>query len=169
MWAQQALDFVKAHGDWAPWVVFALAFGESIAVISLLIPATFILVGLGALVEAGNIPLLPVWAGAVAGGVFGDALSYWIGLMLKERTHRVWPFRKYPEMLDRGERFFKRYGVWGVVIGRFFGPLRAVVPLVAGAFSMPTMIFMLANVTSAMAWAFLLLAPGAAAMRMLGW
>ena len=31
----------------------------------------------------------------------------------------------------------KKWGVPGIFIGRFFGPLRAVVPLIAGIFEMP--------------------------------
>lgn len=46
--------FVKEHEIWAVPIVFLLAFGESLAFISLLIPATVILLGLGALIgESG--------------------------------------------------------------------------------------------------------------------
>jgi membrane protein DedA with SNARE-associated domain len=41
------------------------------------------------------------------------------------------------------------------------------VPLVIGVFEMPLRTFMLANVASAMIWAFALLAPGFAALRVL--
>ncbi|MDR6954009.1 membrane protein DedA with SNARE-associated domain [Ancylobacter sp. 3268] len=164
-WAHDALAFVETHAHLAPYIVFALAFGESLAVISLLVPATFILIGIGALIEAGGIALLPVWAAAAAGAALGDAVSYWVGFHLKEHTRRLWPFTRHPQMLERGERFFHRYGSWSVFIGRFFGPIRAVIPLVAGMFAMPQLIFQMANIASAMLWAFVLLAPGAAVMK----
>jgi membrane protein DedA with SNARE-associated domain len=44
--------------------------------------------------------------------------------------------------------------------GRFFGPLRASVPLVAGIFDMPFWRFQIANVTSAFVWAAVLLTLG---------
>ena len=53
----------------------------------------------------------------------------------------------------RGISFFKRYGVHSVFIGRFLGPLRAVVPLVAGMMHMPPLRFNTANVLSAVVWA----------------
>lgn len=168
IWAQEALSFVQAHAHWAPYVAFALAFGESLAVISLVVPATFILIGMGPIIEAGGIALLPVWAGAALGAALGDAVSYWVGFWLKDRAHRLWPFTTHPQMLERGERFFHRHGSWSVFIGRFFGPIRAVIPLVAGMFAMPHFIFQMANIASAMLWAFLLLAPGAAAMKFWG-
>lgn len=168
-YARDALAFVEAHAHLAPYIAFALAFGESIAVLSLFFPATFVLIGLGPIIEAGGAPFAPVWAAAVAGASLGDALSYWIGRHFKDSARHIWPLRNYPEMLARGERFFRSYGSWSVFIGRFFGPLRAVVPLVAGMFGMPHLIFQMANVTSAMVWAFILLAPGAAAVKLLGW
>jgi len=64
-------------------------------------------------------------------------------------------------MLARGVRFFQRWGIIGIAIGRFFGPLRATVPLAAGIFQMPWLTFQLANFISAFLWAGVLLAPGA--------
>ncbi|MGA0561619.1 DedA family protein [Ancylobacter sp. VNQ12] len=168
-YARDALAFVEAHAHWAPYIAFILAFGESLAVLSLFFPATFVLIGLGPIIEAGGAPFLPVWAAAAGGAALGDALSYWVGHYFKDSARQAWPLRHYPDMLERGERFFHRFGSWSVFLGRFFGPLRAVVPLVAGMFAMPHVIFQMANVASAMLWAFVLLAPGAAAMKVLGW
>jgi len=49
-----AVDFVRENAVWAPPIVFALAFGESLAFISLLIPAWGALVAIGALVGAAH-------------------------------------------------------------------------------------------------------------------
>jgi membrane protein DedA with SNARE-associated domain len=54
----------------------------------------------------------------------------------------------------------RRWGIPGIFIGRFFGPLRASVPLVAGIFEMPYWRFQFANVTSAFLWAAVLLTIG---------
>ncbi|MFZ4834969.1 DedA family protein [Rouxiella sp. Mn2063] len=154
-------EFVRQHQSWAVPIAFVLAFGESLAFLSLLLPATVILLGLGALIGESGIPFWPVWAGAAAGAFFGDWLSYWVGVHYKDRVHGFWPFTRHPQMLDRGHRFFERWGIAGAFIGRFFGPLRAVVPLVAGICEMPQRYFQLANVASALLWAFGVLAPGA--------
>jgi membrane protein DedA with SNARE-associated domain len=47
-YAQQISDFVREHEAWAPPIVFALAFGESLAFISPLVPAWAALVAIGA-------------------------------------------------------------------------------------------------------------------------
>ena len=61
--AQDVIEFVRAHEAWAAPIVFALAFGESLAFLSLLIPAWGALVAMGALIEAGDLAFLPIWIG----------------------------------------------------------------------------------------------------------
>ena len=127
---------------------------------SLLLPATVILLALGALIGESGIAFWPIWAAAAVGAFFGDWLSYWIGYHYQDRVAHMWPLSRNPQLLARGHAFFERWGVLGIFIGRFFGPLRAVVPLVGGICGMPQRYFQLANVTSAMIWAFGILAPG---------
>jgi membrane protein DedA with SNARE-associated domain len=166
-YGQELLDFVKANAAWAPLIVLGFSFAESLAVVGVFVPATVILVGIGALIGASDIEFWPVWAGTVVGAIVGDLVSYWIGIRLKDRARTIWPLSRYPGMYDRGERFFRRWGVWSLFLGRFFGPVRGMVPLVAGVFEMPFVLFTLANIASAMIWAFVLLAPGFAALHML--
>lgn len=156
------LEFVRAHAAWAPFLVAALTFAESLAVISFVVPATVILVGIGGLVGASGIAFWPVWAGAVAGAVLGDWLSYGVGRYLQDGIDRTWPFSRYPHFVRHAEAFTRRWGVWSVFIGRFSGPLRAFVPLAAGVFDLPFWTFQAANISSALIWAFILLAPGEA-------
>lgn len=154
--------FVQANQHYGPLIVGLLAFGESLALVSLLIPATVLLVGIGALIGvAGGIDFAPVWAGAVIGAVLGDLVSYAAGRRYKQGIVSIWPFYKYPDLLERGEAFVRKHGPWGVFAGRFFGPLRAFVPLAAGIFAMPLFLFAMVSIASAMTWALLLLAPGA--------
>ena len=158
-------DFTRENEIWALPIIFFLAFGESLAFLSLLLPATVILLGLGALIGESNITFWPIWLAAALGAFFGDWLSYWFGFHYKENVRKMWPISRNPQMIDKGYRFFDRWGVWGIFFGRFFGPLRAVVPLVAGICAMPQRHFQLANIASAMIWAFGILAPGALGLK----
>lgn len=164
---QPFLEFVKTNEMWTPAVTALLTFFESIPVIGFFVPATVILVAIGALVGVTDIPFLPVWAGTVAGALGGDVFAYWIGDKLKYRAVQVWPLSRYPGSYARGEKFFRKWGIWGIFFGRFFGPVRGTVPLVAGIFEMPFVLFMAASIASAMLWAFVLLAPGFAALQVL--
>jgi membrane protein DedA with SNARE-associated domain len=160
LYAQSVIAFVRDNAAWAPPIVFALAFGESLAFISLLIPAWGALVAIGALIGPSGINFWPVWIAAALGAAFGDWLSYWIGLKLEYSVAHIWPLSRHPELLPRWEAFMKKWGIPCIFIGRFFGPLRAVVPLIAGIFEMPFWRFQIANFSSAFVWAAVLLTLG---------
>jgi membrane protein DedA with SNARE-associated domain len=165
------LDFVRDNRAWTAPIVAVLAFSESLAILSLLVPATVLLVGIGALIGAAGITLATaefwtIWLAGSFGAVLGDWVSYEFGRCFDQRVRTLWPLNRRPDLVDRAELFIRRHGVWGVFLGRFFGPLRALVPIAAGIFDMPRGRFQLANVASALLWALALLAPGAG---LLGW
>jgi len=166
---QQLVDFARVHELWAPPIVFALAFGESLAFVSLLIPAWAALVGIGVLIGAGDLSFWPVWIAGSLGAAFGDWLSYWIGLKLGPPVAHIWPLSDHPALLPKGEAFVKRWGAPAIFVGRFFGPLRASVPLVAGIFRMPFWSFQIANFTSAFVWAAVLLTLGDVVAKVFQW
>jgi undecaprenyl-diphosphatase len=157
---QPTLDFISAHSGWAFPILFITSFGESFAFVSLLFPGTSILIVAGTLMSAGSLPFWPIMAGAIIGAVFGDSVSYWLGRRYGGNLVRIWPFSRNADLLANGVKFFEKHGGKSVFIGRFFGPVRAVIPLVAGIMRMPRGRFWLANVTSAFVWAPMLLLAG---------
>lgn len=159
-YAQQIINFVQENRGWAAPIVFALCFAESLAFISLLIPAWAALVGIGALIAASDIPLWPVWIAGAVGAALGDWLSYWLGKVLGTRVYHYWPLSRHPQLIPKAEHFVEKWGAVAIFVGRFSGPLRATVPLVAGIFRMPAARFQLANWSSAFVWAFVLLTIG---------
>ena len=159
-YAQQAVEFVRVHEAWAAPVGFALAFGESLVFVSLLAPAWAALIAIGALIRAGNLDFWPIWVGSSIGAAIGDWVSYWLGLKIGRPIASVWPLSRRPELLPTAEAFVRRWGVAAIIVGRFFGPLRASVPLVAGVFRMPYWRFQIANFSSAFLWTAVLLIFG---------
>jgi membrane protein DedA with SNARE-associated domain len=157
---QPTLDFISAHSGWAFPVIFITSFGESFAFLSLLFPGTSILIVAGTLMSTGSLPYWPVLSGAIVGAVLGDSVSFWLGHRFGGGIGRIWPFTRNPDLLPSGVRFFARHGGKSVFIGRFFGPIRAVIPLAAGIMRMPRGWFWFANVTSAIVWAPMLLFAG---------
>ncbi|MCK4607848.1 MAG: phosphatase PAP2 family protein, partial [Gammaproteobacteria bacterium] len=99
-----------------------------------------------------------IWA--MSGAVLGDFISYLVGFHYKSRIHKVWPFTRYPEWLAKGERFFANHGGKSIIIGRFFGPARSMVPLIAGTLNMRPLRFLLFAIPSASAWAVGYMIPG---------
>jgi membrane protein DedA with SNARE-associated domain len=157
---QPIIEFVRLHQAWAAPIVAALCFAESLAFISLLIPAWGVLVGLGALISASGLSFWPIMIAGALGAACGDWLSYWVGLKLENRVYHMWPLSQHPDVIPAGEAFIKKWGVAAIVIARFSGPLRASVPIVAGVFAMPYWPFQIANFSSAFLWAWVLLTLG---------
>lgn len=166
-YVEPTVAFIQANRAWAPPIVFALAFGESLAFMSLILPSTVFLIAIGGMLGASGIEFWPVWIAAGFGGSLGYAISYWAGLYFKDSIHKAWPFSRYPEMIPKGRQFFDKYGVFGVFLGHFFGPVRAVIPVVAGMYAMRQLPFQIANVSSAFLWAAGVLAPTTLGMKWL--
>lgn len=137
-----------------------MATAESLAIIGVLIPGVVILFGAGVLIGTGVLDFWSMCLWAVAGAVLGDGLSYWLGHHFEYLTERWRWFRLHPDHLQKGIDFFRKYGDISVALGRFFGPIRAIVPLVAGLMHMSPQRFFTANVLSAFVWAPAYLAPG---------
>ena len=163
--ADWLLAFARHHPESAFAIAFIVSFGESFAGLSFLVPGTTILIAIGALLRAIDAELwgfFPVWLAAAVGAILGDWISYWIGHRFKEHVLSAWPISHYRGQMDGALRFFGRWGVWAIFLGRFTGPLRATVPLVAGISQMKFWPFQIANVTSALIWSASLLLLGAA-------
>lgn len=159
------IHFIRLHSVWAGPVMFVVSFGESFVGLSLLFPGTTIMVLAGTLVRwpfnpHGVLDAWPLLVGGVLGAVSGDAISFWFGRRFGHVLDKHWYFVRHPELLSRGYRFFDRYGTASVFIGRFFGPVRAAIPLVAGIMKMSWRQFWVANLASALVWAPALLLLG---------
>lgn len=159
--AIQALTaWLAANPGWVAGAIFMTALLESLAMAGLLVPGVAILFATSVLAGKAGIPVLEILAWGAAGAIVGDGLSFWLGRQFRGRLHQIWPFRRHPAMLRRAELLFVRHGGKSVVIGRFVGPVRPVIPMVAGAFGMPARRFTLVNLASALAWAPFYLLPG---------
>jgi membrane protein DedA with SNARE-associated domain/membrane-associated phospholipid phosphatase len=154
------LDWTRQHPQWAELAVFGVAFGESLAVVGLLLPGIFLLFGAGALIALGVLDMWTTLACAALGASLGDGISFWIGRHYHQRLRVMWPLRRYPELLNRGVDFFCRHGGKSILLGRFIGPLRPFIPAVAGMLDMPVWRYVAINIVSALAWAPVYILPG---------
>jgi membrane protein DedA with SNARE-associated domain len=160
----ETVQFISQHSGWTFLIIFLTVFGESFAFVSLVFPGTTIMVAAGLLVPGGTIHLFPLLSGAILGAVLGDSISYWLGLQFGTSIKASWPFSRNPALLEHGEVLFRHFGGASVFIGRFFGPFRASVPLIAGIMKMSALQFWVANIASALIWAPALLLPGSIAV-----
>jgi membrane protein DedA with SNARE-associated domain/membrane-associated phospholipid phosphatase len=154
------LTWLDQHRFWAGLILYWIALAESLAFVGLALPGVALMFGVGALIGAGVLEFWPMVAWAAAGAITGDTLSFWVGRRYRTRLRSIWPFRQHPQLLFRGERFFERYGGKSILLGRFVGPVRGTIPLVAGMLDMRPGRFIPVETGSALAWAPAYLLPG---------
>ena len=141
-------------------VVLAISLVESLALVGLLVPGVVLITSAASLAGHQDIAVAWLIVAAFIGAVLGDGISFVLGFKYREQVTQRWPLSQHPEWLARGRRFFRRYGVWSVFIGRFVGPVRPIIPLVAGMMRMPPRTFVWANLASAALWAPAYVLPG---------
>ena len=154
------LAWITQHTYYAGIVVFIIALAESLALVGLLIPGTVIMFGIGVLVATGAMNLWATLAWAATGAIVGDGISYWLGHRYREQLRLRWPFSRYPQLLTRGEIYFHQHGDKSVFLGRFIGPIRPIIPVVAGMLEMSPRRFYFVNILSALGWAPVHIIPG---------
>jgi len=159
-WTQDLLNWMSANPGWAGFWVFVMSFVESLAFVGILIPGIIILFGLGALISLGALDMLPIWLWGSLGAFAGDIISYAIGRRYRSHLAEVWPFSKFPRMLERGRDYFSVHGPKSVVVGRFIGPLRPVIPVTAGMLGLAPRRFLLVDIPACIVWTPSYLIPG---------
>ncbi len=134
-WLQETFNLLPAGGLFVA-AVFLIAFFEALVGIGLIMPGSVLTVFSGWLSFQGKAPIELVMAAAACGALAGDLLSYWLGARF---GIHLWDWRvlkKRRHLLRLAEVFFIEHGGKGVFFGRFLGPIRGLIPFVAGASQM---------------------------------
>jgi membrane protein DedA with SNARE-associated domain/membrane-associated phospholipid phosphatase len=128
-------DVGTALGPWTYLLVGFLAFAETGAFLGFIAPGeTAVIVG-GLVAGQGEISLLVLIAVVWVCAVLGDITSFELG----RRRGRDWLLRHgerlkiTEERLEQVERFFEQRGSLTIVVGRFLGFVRPLLPFIAGA------------------------------------
>jgi membrane protein DedA with SNARE-associated domain len=159
--------FVSANAWLAYLTLFLAALLEAVPVVGSVIPGSTIILALSALVPGGDLQLPWVLAAAVAGAVLGDGSAFWVGHRTQREILSTWPMANYPGVVAQSEAFFRRWGALAVFFARFVPPIRAFVPITAGALAMPPMRFYAVNIPAILLWAPAHVLPGVLAVSLI--
>ncbi|MBY6204031.1 hypothetical protein [Halomonas denitrificans] len=140
---------------------FLVAFVEAAAIVGLLVPGIFLLFLIAALVGWNPSMMVAMSAAFALGAMAGDGLSYALGRRYRHRLAALPPTSRSGRWLDSGRAFFRRHGGRSVFIARFVGPVRPIVPVVAGSLGMPAAAFVPRMVIASLLWAPAMVIPGA--------
>ncbi len=154
------VEFAESNTGWLVVLAFVFAFLESLALVGILVPGIVLLFLVGAVIGMDAALFLACWLAASGGALLGDGVSYWLGARFRHRIPGLWPLSRRPDLLTAGQLMFARHGGKAVFIGRFIGPIRPVIPLVAGMMTLRPATFMAFAVPACILWAPLYLLPG---------
>lgn len=157
---QPIVQFFQTYPHSGGIIAFTVVFLEALAVIGSVIPGAITMPTIGFLIGSATIPAGSTFFWAVCGALTGDYLSYLLGVYYQDKLANIWPFRKHPKLLERSQQFFRNHGGKSIFLGRFVGPVRAMIPLVAGMLKMRQFRFIFAAIPSAIIWVAVYMFPG---------
>lgn len=161
------IAFVSDHAGLAYLTLFLAALLEAIPVLGSVIPGTTVILALSALIPGGELKLQWVLAAAIIGAVIGDGGAFWVGHRRQRDILTAWPFSNYPKLVAQSEAFFHRFGTLAIFLARFVAPIRAVVPITAGALDIAPTRFYAVNIPAIVVWACAHVLPGVFAVELL--
>lgn len=156
-WLEAWLDWIAANPELSLLLLAVAAGIEGLFIIGLIIPGSVLMFAAGMLAAQGVLHPLATLLSAGIGALIGDVISFAIGRRGRDLLPR-WDARW--QILPRAERFFVRYGGMSIVLGRLIGPLRPVVPTVAGAAGYPPLRFVLIATVASALWVLAYALPG---------
>ena len=168
-WLDTLTQWLAANPQWLGLALVIVACMECLAVVGLVVPGTVMIFAIAVLAGSGVLTLGQTLLLGFVGGLLGDLLSYALGRRYHQGIRRLRGLRDHPEWLLRAEHYFQRYGVASLLVGRFIGPLRPMLPMTAGMLDMPFGRFLLVSLCAAAGWSMAYLLPGwsaGAAMRL---
>lgn len=156
-WIQQ---LITQSLEWALFAVAVVTFLESLALVGLVLPGTVLMTSLGALIGSGDIGLYPAWIAGFIGCLVGDWLSFYLGWKFQGPLHRWKYLKNYQILLNKTEQALHQHWVATILIGRFVGPTRPLIPLLAGMLELPVKKFIAPNLVGCLLWPPIYLLPG---------
>ena len=155
----EVILWLKDNPEWIAVGVFGAAFIESFALIGVIIPGVVLLAVISGM-AASTLSVFELVLIAYVASFLADILSFLLGTGISKSIDNLWPFNKYPNLLVQGRSFVKRFGILGVFLGKFIGPIRPLLPLTAGSLGMNFKYFLTVEVFSSFLWALLYTVPG---------
>jgi len=135
------------------FLAFGISLAESLPFVALMFPGTVIIVLFGFFSSQGYLHFrVLIWFVAI-GAILGDGIGYWLGIRGKRLFREGNRFLR-PSYLQKGKKFFHAHGEKSVFLGRFVGPLRPIIPFVAGLSHMDWRRFIVWDATVALLWAW---------------
>lgn len=159
-WLNDITAWLTLNPQWLAAAIFIVACVECLAIAGLIVPGTVLLFAITALAGSGALPLGQTLLLGFLGGLLGDGISYFLGRYFHQNIRQLPGLRHHPEWMNGAEAYFQKYGIASLLVGRFIGPLRPMLPMIAGMCDMPLPRFAAVSLLAGAGWSVAYLLPG---------
>ncbi|CAL4319677.1 Inner membrane protein YabI [Buchnera aphidicola (Eriosoma lanigerum)] len=140
--------------------VCIISFLESLAIVGLFLPGMILMAALGSMIGNGKLFFYPAWIAGIIGCILGDWISYYMGWKFKNCISKLNFFKKNFSLLNKTQSALYKHSFLTILIGRFIGPARPIIPLVSGMLKLPIIQFIIPNIIGCIFWPPLYFFPG---------
>ncbi len=130
--------FMPLFSYWGYALVFGGVFLESFFLTGWVAPGTTVVLLASFYAAHGELNVFMVAATAAVAALLGDLLGFLIGIRVgTEIVERYGQRPRIRKNMERGQRYFRRFGAATVLVGRMLSGVDAFIPLTAGLHAMP--------------------------------
>lgn len=156
----QSLLMASGIGSFSSYLlIFFFSFLDTIFIVGTIFPGGIFVIAAGFLASYN---VLNIWLCLILvliGGLVGDLITYYLGIHSSrwfKHDSRLFKL----SYIEKGQKFFDKYGDKSIILGRFMGVVKAVVPYIAGLVKMDFKKFLYLNILSGFIWSVLYLGLG---------
>lgn len=153
-------DFIPESLAYSILLVGIVSFLESLALIGLLLPGIILMTTFGTFIGDGKLSFYPAWISGTIGCFLGDWVSYFIGLYFKDWLSNIKFIKNNQELFNKTKEKMYKHSMLAIIIGRFIGPTRPILPMVAGMLKLPLKKFIFPSIIGCVLWPPVYFFPG---------
>ncbi|CAL4042241.1 Inner membrane protein YabI [Buchnera aphidicola (Phyllaphis fagi)] len=152
--------FITQSISYACIIILIITFLESLALVGLLLPGIVFMTTIGTMIGNGKLSFYPSWITGILGCLLGDYLSYYIGWKFKNWIYNIKLFQKNITLFNKIKNTIHQYSMFTILIGKFIGPTRPLIPMIAGMLKLPMKNFIPPSIIGCILWPLIYFLPG---------
>ncbi|CAL4319689.1 DedA family protein [Buchnera aphidicola] len=141
-------------------IIIIISFLESLAIIGLFLPGIVFMSMIGTLIGNQSLNFYSAWVTSSVGCLLGDCLSYFLGLKFKHWLYFLKNIKRYESVLLKIQNTVRTHSMATILIGRFIGPTRALIPMVSGMLKLSFKKFIIPDMIGCLLWPPICFFPG---------
>lgn len=142
-------------------LVFGIVFSETGILPCFFLPGDSLLFSLGLFAQQKVIGLSEILLVVFIAGFLGNILGYATGKFLRDKRASSNLLKRVPEShIEKTETFFRKYGIWAILISKFIPVVRTIAPFLAGVSKMHYKKFFILSLVGSAVWAVVVILSG---------